>query len=174
MAVLEIAAAVAAVATVAAAAASAYSQAQAGRAASKAATYQSRIAENQAKAARDAAAVAEQQSRARTDRIKALARARAEASGVMSGEGSPLLIQLENARQAELEAQLVRYSGEVQGGFYESESKMSTFRGRVARRGANTGAGATLLSGVASGASIGAGAYKPPTSNPAYGANPGY
>ena len=147
------------VASVAAAAASAYAQYQAGQTQAKVFKYQSRVAENQAKAARDAAAVAEQQSRARSDRIRASARARAAASGIEAGEGSPLLVMLDNARQAELEAQLVRYSGEVQGRFYESESKLRTFEGRVARRAANIGAGTTLLSGVAQGASIGAGYY---------------
>lgn len=170
MAIETILAAAAAVAAVASAAAAAYSQHQAGQAQASAFRYQSRVAENQAQAARDAAAVAERQSRERTDRIRALARVRAEGSGVVSGEGSPLLVLLENARQAELDAQLTRYGGEVQGGFAESEARLQTFKGQVARRSANIGAGATLLSGVASGASIGASGYaKKPTTTTSSG-----
>lgn len=157
------------VATLVISAASAYAQYKAGQAQAKALQYQARQAENQAKAARDAAAVAEAQSRARTDRIRATARARAAASGVSSSEGSPLLVLMENARQAELEAQLIRYSGEVQGRFFESESKLFTFRGRQARRAANIGAGVTLLSGVSSAASIGSGSYSSQPAQPSGG-----
>ena len=137
------------VAAVVAAAASAYATYQSGQQQAKGFRYQAQQQENQAQAARNAAAVQEAQSRERNKRIMALARARAGASGVVSTEGSPLLVMLENARQAELEAQLIRYGGEIQAGFLEGESRLSTFRGRNARRAGNIGAGTTLLSGVA-------------------------
>ena len=149
----------AAVAATAAAAASAYAQHQAGEAQAKAAKYQARLTENQAIAARQAAAVAEARSRERTDRVRALARTRAEASGVSSTEGSPLLVMMENAREAELEAQLIRYGGETQAGFLGDEAKLHLFSGRVARNQAAIGAGTTLLSGVANAAGVGASYY---------------
>ena len=163
------------VAAVVAAAASAYATYQAGQQQAKGFRYQAQQQENQAQAARNAAAVQEARSRERNERIMALARARAGASGIVSTEGSPLLVMLENARQAELEAQLIRYGGEIQAGFLEGESRLSTFRGRNARRAGNIGAGTTLLSGVASAY----GAYSSvtnttTTSNTSYGANPGY
>lgn len=147
-------AAAAAIVTILSAAVSAYSQYQQGQTAAKVGRAQSRQAEQQALAARQAAEVREQQERRRLDRVRATTRTRAAASGVLATEGSPLLVVLENARQAELEAQLIRYSGEIQGQELEFESRLQLFKGRQARRAANIGAGATLLSGLSSAAGI--------------------
>ena len=150
--------AVAAVA-VAAAAASAYAQYEAGEAQAKGFKYQARDAENRARAAREAASVRERQQREKSDRIRAMARTRAAASGVDPSEGSPLLVMLENSRQAELDASFIRYAGATQSTFLESESKLRTFQGKSARQSAQIGAGATLLGGVASGTSAGYSVY---------------
>lgn len=147
----------AAVVAIASAAAAAYAQSQAGQTQAKVAQFGARQAENQALAARQAAAVKERQERERLNRVQATARARALASGVIATEGSPLLVMMENARQAELEAQLVRFGGEIQAQGLEQESKLRTFQGRAAKRAANIGAGTTLLSGIASAAGIVAG-----------------
>ena len=133
---------------VATAAASAYAQYQAGQSQANVLKYQATLAANQATAARQAAEVREKQDRERTDRIRATARARAAASGVISTEGSPLMVMLENARQAEYEAQLIRYGGEVQSQFATSEARLRMFQGAEARRTGAIGAGTTLLAGV--------------------------
>lgn len=145
---------IATVTTIAAAAAQAYATYQAGQAQAAGLRFQAEQAENQAIAARQAAAVREQQSRERLDRVRAIARARASASGIISSEGSPLLILLENARQAEFEAQLIRYGGEVQAQAAGQEAQLRLFGSRSAQRAGMIGAGTSLLSGVASAASI--------------------
>lgn len=160
---------IAAVATAVAAAGTAYATYEQGKAQAEQYRAEAQQAEVQARAARQAASVRERQSRERTDAIRATARARAEASGVMSSEGSPLLVMMENARQAEYEANLIRYGGEVQARSFEDDSRLLTFRGRQARRSANIAAGATLLTGLAQAASILA---KSPSS-PSPGAQPG-
>ena len=140
------------VVTVAAAAASAYAQYQAGQTQGKILKYQAKAAENQAKAAREAADIRAKQEEKRLNMIRARARANAGASGVEVGEGSPLLVMLENARQAQYEVDLIRYSGEVQSTAAIGESKLRMFESRTVRNAAAIGAGTTLLSGVASAA----------------------
>ena len=140
------------VATVAAAAASAYAQYQAGQTQAKILKYSAKAAENQARAAREAADIRAKQEEKRLNMIRARARANAGASGVEVGEGSPLLVMLENARQAQYEVDLIRYSGEVQSTAAIGESKLRMFESRAVRNSAAIGAGTTLLSGVASAA----------------------
>lgn len=162
-----------AAAIVVAAAASAYAQYQAGQAQAKVFRAEARAAEERAQAARDAAAAEEAQVRAKNDRIRAMARARASASGVAPDFGSPLLVELENARQAQLESDLILYGGQIQQRFLQQESRLLTYRGRIARRAATMGATTSLLSGVASGATLYARPASTPTtttpSRPAYG-----
>ena len=163
--------AVAAIITaVVAAAASAYSAYSASEQQAAALKAQSRQERNRAQAARDAAAVAEFQARQRSDRVRATARARAAASGIDPAEGSPLLIELENARQAEYDAQLIRYGGEVQSGYLGQEARLMTFRGRQARQAGNVGAGVSLLGGVAKAGAISAGSSSGTSSGIGYGA----
>ena len=154
---------VAAVAAMAAAAASAYQQHQAGKTQEKVLKYQSRQAQNQAIAARQAAEVRAQQERKRLDALRATTRARAAASGVDSTEGSPLLVMLENARQAQYEEELIRYGGDVEASALNDDARLRLFQGKTARRSANITAGTTLLAGVASAASSAAGAYRGPS-----------
>jgi hypothetical protein len=130
------------------AAVSAYSQYEAAQQQQGAQRYQAKLAENQAKAARDQAAVAAEESRQRTAKIIALTHARANASGVVSTEGTPLLVQMENTRQAEWEAELIRSGGEQTAAAFQDESRLFTFRGRQLRAAGTIGAGTTLLSGV--------------------------
>lgn len=136
--------------TLVAAAASAYSAYASGEAQAEVAKGAAKQEEFRAKASRDAAEVQAQQARERNARIRASARARIEASGVSSGEGSPLLVELENARQSQLEENLITYGGAVQSQFLQGESRLIAFRGQQARRAGNIGAGTSLLSGVAS------------------------
>ena len=168
-----VAAIITAIVAAAASAYSAYSASEQQEAALKA---QSRQERNRAQAARDAAAVAEFQARERSDRIRATARARAAASGIDPTEGSPLLIELENARQAEYDAQLIRYGGEVQSGYLGQEARLMTFRGRQARQAGNIGAGVSLLGGVAKAGAIYAGSSPgtSPGGDASYSTSPAY
>lgn len=143
-----VAAAVTIIATLASAAATAYAQHQQAQTQGKILKYQSQAAENQATSARQAAAIRAQQEQKRTDAIRARARANAGASGVETGEGSPLLVMLENARQAQYETELIKYGGEIQSAGFETEAKLRTFESRAVRRAGMIGAGTTLLAGV--------------------------
>lgn len=155
-----------------AASAAAYSAYESGQAQAEMAKGMARQEENRAKASRDAAQIQADQAKERNKRVRALARARAEASGVASDEGSPLLVELENARQSQLEENLILYGGEVQSQFLQQESRLMTFRGAQARRAGNIGAGTSLLAGVSSAAGTYASAPRTtaPNSGIGYGA----
>lgn len=68
----------------------------------------------QAKLIRQDAQMDEDASRRNSLRIMAQRRAMGAASGLDTSSGSPLLMQLDQARQAELEALKIRYRGETQ------------------------------------------------------------
>src|SRR3989304_4722309 len=104
-------------------------------AAAAAQDYQAKIARNQAIAARQAAAVAAENARERHQRVLAAQRARLGAAGVMSTEGSPLIVQMESAEQAALEEARIRYAGQVQAGGYEAPAILSGYHARSAPAG---------------------------------------
>jgi hypothetical protein len=145
-----IAGAVAAVVSAAvAAAASAYAMYEQGQSQAQAYKYQSELAENQGIAARQASEVAAAQAQEKNRRLMAMARTRAGASGIETTEGSPLLVLMDNAAEAELETRRIKYAGAVQEQGFRAESRLLTFEGANARRAGNIGAGATLLGGAA-------------------------
>ena len=147
-----VATAVTVIAALASAAATAYASYQQGQTTAKMAKFSAQQAENQATAARQAAQIRSRQEKERLDHIRASARARAGASGVEMGEGSPLLVMLENANQAQHELELIKYGGEVQAGDFESDAKLRIFQGKAAKQAGNIGAGVALLQGVSSAA----------------------
>jgi len=153
--------AAAAIATAVGAIVSAYAMYQQGQAAAAAQDYQAKIARNQAIAARQAAEVAAENARERHQRVLAAQRARLGAAGVMSTEGSPLIVQMESAEQAALEEARIRYAGQVQAGGYESQAILSGYQARSARAAGYLGAGASLLTGL--GAAYGQYARRGPT-----------
>ena len=78
----------------------------------------------------------------------AATRARIGGSGVLPGEGSPLLVQMEQAEQARLDEANIRYAGEVGAQANESEAILQGFVGKRAMRQGYIGAGASLLQGA--------------------------
>jgi hypothetical protein len=138
------------VATVASTAVTAYASYQQGQAQQAASEYNAQVAEHQATLARQAAAIREEQQREHDRRLMARARAIYGVSGVSALEGSPLFVQLDNARQAELNALRLRYGGEVQATGFLSQAGLDRFLGETAATQATIGAGATLLSGFGS------------------------
>jgi hypothetical protein len=160
---------VGAVATTAGAAVSAYASYQQGQAQKKAYEYNAKVAENQAEIAKQQGEFRARQQRERDRRLRAQARAIQGVSGVEVGEGSSLLVDIDNARQAELNAQAAKYATEAQRANILAEAQLSRFKGDVAERGATLGAGATLLSGLGSAAGSAGryyGAPPPPPSQP--------
>lgn len=112
----------------------------------KIAKYNAQVAENQAFQARQAAAVRAEQSRERSRRIQSAARARAAASGVEL-EGSPGFVLLDNARQAELDAQRLKYGGEVQAEGYDAQARLHRFMAPQYEQAGMIQSGTTLLTG---------------------------
>jgi hypothetical protein len=134
--------------TVAAAAASAYSTYAASQAQEQASKYNAKEAETQAEMARQQAAFAAQQQGEKDRRTRAAARAIQGTSGVAVGEGSSLLVDLDSAKQAELNYQAIRYQGEGQVRALQSQATLDRFQGGIARDQGLLKAGATLLGGL--------------------------
>jgi hypothetical protein len=101
------------------------------------------MAEAEAASIREAAAAEEAQSRRASARAMAKGRAIGAAAGLDLASGSPLLLDLENAKQAELEAQRIRRRG-------EQLAFAKTLEARMARRGAE----AAVFTGLTQGASL--------------------
>ena len=95
---------------------------------------QAKAAEAEAKSLREQAAFDERESRQRARRVIAKGRAVGAASGVDIGSGSPLLLELESAREAELEAQAIRAGGlnRVAGKKFESRLARGRIPGQIA------------------------------------------
>jgi hypothetical protein len=144
--------------SVAAAAASAYATYSAGQAQKAGHEHQAKVAENQAKTAAAQAEYARQQQAARDRRVQAAARAAQGVSGIETGEGSSLLIDIENARTAALNAEATRYTEEARQRGLAGQAGLERWQGRLASSQATIGAGATLLGGAAS---AGRQAYSP-------------
>jgi hypothetical protein len=136
--------------TVAAAAASAYATYSASQAQEQAYKYNAKEAERQAEIAAQQTKFAAQQQAERDRRTRAAARAIQGTSGVEVGEGSSLLVDLDSAKQAELNYQAIRYQGEAQVRALQSQATLDRFQGATAARQGLIGAGASLLGGAAS------------------------
>lgn len=138
--------------TVAAAAASAYAQYSASEAQSAAMKYNAAEAEPQAEMADQQARFAAQQQAEKDRRTRAAARAIQSTSGVAVDEGSSLLVDLDSAKQAELNYQAIRYQGESQVRSLQSQATLDRFQARSTRQQGLIGAGASLLGGLSSAA----------------------
>lgn len=139
--------------TVAAAAASAYAQYSASEAQSQAMKYNAQESERQAEMAEQQTRFAAQQQAEKDKRTRAAARAIQGTSGVEVGEGSSLLVDLDSAKQAELNYQAIRYQGEPQVRNLQSQAVLDRFQARSTKQQGLIGAGASLLGGAASAAS---------------------
>lgn len=145
---------VAIAATVVAALASAYATYSASQAQAQANQYNAKLAKNQSINAANAAKVEADNRRELYQRQMAAQRAAIGAAGVEPGEGSPLLVQVDSAEQAALDLARVRYAGQVQSTAYQSEENVQKFYARSNRQQGYIGAGASLLGGASSAASI--------------------
>lgn len=117
---------------------------QQGQAASAAANYNAAVANNNAIAAQQQAATDEQQQRDRFRRAQAAARASLGISG-QTGAGSAEDLLSENAANAELDAQAIRYAGARRAEAYRSQAAMTTFEGNQRATASYIGAGTNLL-----------------------------
>lgn len=115
--------------------------------------YNEEVAGQQAELAKRAGAAAEADTREQSARVKALQRAQLGDSGVTS-EGTPLLLLLDTAEQAEVEALRARYTGEVNTQAAEANVNLFKLRGQQARSAGVIGAGTSLLTGAANVGSV--------------------
>src|SRR3990167_1354880 len=136
----------AAVASTAVTAYSAYAQAQQ----QQASKYNAKVAANQAEAARNAAAVRAQQAALQHRRVAAANVAAAGSSGVEVAAGSPLLVLADEAMNADLEQQRIRYGGELEASTQRANERLFRFQGRQAAAAGGLRTGTTLLSGASS------------------------
>lgn len=147
---------IAIIASIAAAATSAYGQFAQAQQQSATARYNRKLAENQAIAAQQAAASAAEDKRQEMRHLLGTIRAGAGASGIISGEGSPLLVALATEEQALLDIKRIRYQGAQESAAFMGEAGLQGFYGRTARRGGRLAAGASLIQGIAQASSYAA------------------
>lgn len=133
---------------VAISAAAAVNQAQQ---AERTASFNKKVAENAALAARQAAEANAASRKEVLRRVLAQQRANLGGSGVADTTGSPLLVQIDSARQAELERLRVLHGGEQRALAFETQANVAQWGGRQAAAAAYTQAGTSLLSGVSQG-----------------------
>lgn len=131
----------------AATAASMYSSYQSGKSQQAAADYNAKVAEQQSRQAQQVAKTKEENYRAEVDRRMAKIRADYAEAGVTT-EGTPLLVMMESARQAEKDAARIRYGGDIESSALLSEAGLQRMVGKQAYQAGTIGAGVSLLSGT--------------------------
>jgi hypothetical protein len=119
-----------------------------GEAASAAGKYNAATARQNAQAARQEAAIEESQNRMLAFKTIGAARANFAASG-LAQTGSIEDVLADSMSNAELDALLIRYRGEVSARGYNAQANMSEMGASAAKQGAYFGAATTLLRGSA-------------------------
>jgi hypothetical protein len=132
----------------------------------KAAKYNAALAEQDAKQAQEAAAYQEAQHRRNTYRALSAQRAAYAKAGVEINDGSPLEIAADTAREAEMDALAIRYSGSIQAARANAEAGLQRFQARSVQTGGYISAGGTLLGGAANYGRINPSSPKAPSAGP--------
>lgn len=141
----------------------AYEQSQAQQKAAKA---EAKMREQEAENFRQSAAYEERQYRRRIDILLGKQAAIGAAAGLDITSGSPLLMELANVRQKEMEAQNIRRTGAVNASAQEFEARLARYRARqFGQQGTYAIAGGAAKAGgsILSGWSSYSGTQKPPT-----------
>jgi len=132
---------------VASAFAQALSSYESGRMQRKSAETSAALAERDASNARAAAQIKAENYQEEARRRMAKIRADYAAAGVTT-EGTPLLVMMESAREAERDVQRIRWGGEAQASVYQGEAGLQRIMGKNAYTQGVMGAGTSLLSGA--------------------------
>lgn len=143
----EIAAILAATAAVASAGVGIYSAVSSASTQSDMAEAQAKALEEQAKSQEEAAAYEERQFRRKAALLLGKQHAIYGASGIDPSSGSPLLMELDTVRQAELEAQNIRRGGDVAAASSRFESGLARTRASYY----NSTIGPSVIGGLAQG-----------------------
>lgn len=112
--------------------------------------YNARVAEVDAQSAEASSRAEAEASRKRTARLQGAVRARAAASGLDLGEGSPLEVLYANASEGELEALSIEHSGATAASRYRSQGAVARARGRQAETSGYLSAASQVLSSAVS------------------------
>ncbi len=129
---------------------SAYGQYRQGEAAKAAGSFNEDVAAANAEAARKKAAYEEEIQRDKLKKIMGRQRTLYAKAGVNIDEGSPLLMLMETAEEAERDAQAIRYGGDVAATQMLNQGRMAAFQGEQAYKAGMIGAGSTFLTGLGS------------------------
>jgi len=128
---------------------SAASQSAAAEGQAQAADYNAKIAQRNAAVAREQASRDEEQQRRDARKQLGLMRASYGASGI-TPEGSPLDVLEASAAEAELDAQNIRYKGELRAMGYNDEATLDKYSASTSRSAAGSSLGAGLFSSATS------------------------
>lgn len=142
--------------TAVAAAASTYASYEAGQSQAEAADYNKKIAQNQAILAQQQADIDAENMHERNKRMQAMLLTEQGGSGLDTSEGSPLLVRADQARQMARDEYMTKYGGYVHASGFEQQAQLQSMYASNYRRGADVGAGVSLLS---SGATIASQSY---------------
>ncbi len=137
---------------------------EAGKAASAAASYNAKLAENEAKHALIRANDAEARGRTEEDKLRRQAAGfqgeqitTFAANGVTLDSGSPLQILADTAEELELDARTIRHNASMEAWNFKNQSynalaqaNLSKWEGKQARTNSYISAGTSLLSGLGS------------------------
>jgi hypothetical protein len=118
-----------------------------GQAAQRAAQSQAAVLAQQAARDRQIAEAAAEDQRRADAQFKSKRRAILGGSGVQIGTGSPLLVDADIAKEAELSAQRILVGGEVTARRREQQAQLAQLEGRGARTASLIQAGGALLRG---------------------------
>lgn len=135
-----------------AAAAAGYAQYRQSQVQAQQQQYQAKVAKNQAAQAQYNAQINAENQRVHNLRVMGAQRAALGASGVDSGEGSPLFVEMDSFTQGRLEEQRLRYGGQVRSDALISESAYLRHNASQTAELGYVNAGVSLLGGVASAA----------------------
>jgi hypothetical protein len=125
-----------------------------GKSAQNMANYNAALAEREATMTEQKTSIQQRQQMEEAERRKSTMRANMGAAGVVSTEGTPLLIQAQQAEQDELQNLMIGFEGAEQARSLRSEATLQRLQGKQARRagkasalGSYIGAGSSLLTG---------------------------
>lgn len=116
-------------------------------ASSEASEFNARQAAAAGEQSRMQAGIEEARQRRQAARLLGSQRAATAGSGV-NVEGSPLLVMMETAGDAEYDAQLIKYGGEIRASTAFAQAASDRMAARAARTGGYIGAGGSLLRGA--------------------------
>ena len=123
---------------------------EAGQAEQAAANYNAKVLERQAQAREQKGLYDSRRQAEYASRQESSIRAGLGGSGAVMTEGSPLMIQSEQAAQNELDNLLIGYDSAIDAQTYRSQAAQSKYAGKIASRAGKTQAFTTLLTGFGS------------------------